>query len=180
MHEIFAERQLVDKVEKRKIEYPYMPEEGTIEYVGPENDYMWLAKEYAKRYSLDKVMPNCSVIVKEGKILGIGANGSNYHEENGCERVRRKIPTGQGYDLCEGCHPKNHGEQQAINDAVAVMGTEDFSGAEIYLWGHYWACEPCWDAMLGSGINTVYLLEGSEVLFVRNNPDNIIGRQFEV
>ncbi len=174
MHEKFAEHQ-----SRTRIEYPYMPEEGTILYVNASNKYMQLAKEFARRYSLDKTMPNTSVIVKDDEVIGIGANGSNYHELNGCVRVQRGIPTGQGYDLCEGCHPKNHGEQKALADARALTGENRFDGAKIYLWGHWWCCKPCWDAMLASGIDTVYLLDDSEVLFNREDPGNIIGRQFD-
>jgi deoxycytidylate deaminase len=160
-----------------KIEYPYMPENGVIHYVGADNDYMVLAKEYARRESLDKVMPNCSIIVKNDQILGIGANGSNYHENNECERVKIGSKTGEDYDKCEGCHPKNHGEIQALTDALAY--DNDLEGAEVYLWGHWWCCQPCWDAMQSNGINTVYLLQDSEILFNRENADNVIGHQFE-
>jgi hypothetical protein len=33
--------------------------------------------------------------------------------------------------------------------------------------------------MITAGIRDVYLLEGSEILFDKNDPGNIIGRQFE-
>ncbi len=162
----------------QKIEYPYMPDEATIEYTNMDNLFMQMAREYAKRFSLDKVMPNSSIIVRDGAIVGIGANGSDYHENNECERVKRGSKTGEDYELCEGCHPKNHSEQSAINDAREV-GIQNLEGAELYLWGHWWCCEPCWNAMLDSGISKVHLLEGSEVLFNREDPNNVIGRQFE-
>lgn len=162
------------------IEYPYMPEEGKIVYVPADHELMLLAREYARRESFDKNMPNCSVVVRDDEILGIAANGSNYHDLHGCERKRLGSPTGQDYDKCEGCNPKNHGEPKAIEDALAYMAEgESLEGAEIYLWGHWWCCEPCWDSMLGAGITTVNLVEGSEVLFNRDVPGNIIGRQFE-
>lgn len=50
---------------------------------------------------------------------------------------------------------------------------------DLYLWGHWWFCEPCWNAMIEAGIRDVYLLENSEVLFNKAHPENIIGRQFE-
>jgi deoxycytidylate deaminase len=102
---------------------------------------------------------------------------SDYHELHGCERIRQGIPTGQGYELCEGCHPKNHSEPSAIADAVSR--DEDTRGADLYLWGHWWFCESCWDAMIAAGIRNVYLLEHSEVLFNKAHPGNSIGRQFE-
>jgi deoxycytidylate deaminase len=121
-------------------------------------------------------MPNAALIVKDETMLGIGANGSTYHRSNGCERVRRNILTGEGYDLCEGCHPKNHGELRAIEDARGKG--QDTQGSDLYLWGHWWCCEPCWDAMLKVGIKNVFLLEKSEELFNKQHPNNIIGRQF--
>ena len=167
------------KQQKPAIEYPYMPEQGTVVYETMENPVMQMAKGFARRNSLDKSMPNTSVIVKGGEVIGIGANGSNFHEEHGCERVRQGIPTGQGYELCEGCHPKNHGEQTALADVRNHQGDVDLTDAEVYLWGHWWCCESCWEAMLDNGITTVHLLEASEVLFNRDDPNNIIGSQFE-
>lgn len=158
-----------------KIIYPFMPVLGHIFYVDIGNACMVKARAQARQKSLDKLMPNASVIVKSGKMIARGANGSDYHEKYGCERVRRGIATGQGYDLCEGCHPKNHSEQKAI--ASALTEGLDLQGAELYLWGHWWCCESCWGVMLANGISTVYLLEGSEILFNREHPDNIIGYQ---
>ena len=145
-------------------------------YVGMENKYMRMAKEFAKANSLDAVMPTASVIVKGSKVIGKGANGGNYHKTHECERVKRGIPTGQGYELCEGCHPKNHSEPRAI--AQTINNQRSTINADLYLWGHWWCCEPCWSAMAAAGIRDVYLLENSEVLFNKNNPDNIVERQF--
>jgi deoxycytidylate deaminase len=161
---------------KKHITYPYIPKGGVIAYVSADNEYMQLAKAYARDHSLDKTMPNASIIVHDGTVLGIGANGSDYHEKHGCERVRLGIPTGQGYELCEGCSPKNHGEPRAIADATRKGS--DTHGADLYLWGHWWCCEPCWEAMQQAGIRTVYLLDDSEVLFNKADPHNIVGRQF--
>ena len=163
------------------VKYPYFPDvDGVvIRYVDSDNQYMQLAKEFAQQHSLDKVMPNCSVVVKNGEVIGIGANGSDYHDNHGCERIRLGSKTGQDYDKCEGCHPKNHGEQKAITDALSRLQAEDLVGSEIYLWGHWWLCESCWGAMLGCGIKTANLLEDSQVLFNKEHPDNIIGKQFE-
>jgi deoxycytidylate deaminase len=159
------------------ITYPYMPEDGHIRYVPQDNPYMQLAKETARTRSLDNTMPNGTILVKDGTVVGRGANGSTYHETHGCERVRLGIPTGQGYELCEGCSPKNHGESRAIADAK-THGHTDLKGAEAYLWGHWWCCEACWNAMKKAGIHTVYLLQDSEILFNKDHPHNIVGRQF--
>lgn len=158
------------------IHYPYLPEGREFRYVEASNPFMEAAKQIARKQSLDENMPNGSVIVKNGEIIGRGANGSNYHKEHGCERVRRNIPTGQDYELCEGCHPKNHSEPKAIADAQKA-GMPDLSGADIYLWGHWWCCEACWKTMINAGIQNIYLLKDSEILFNKDNPNNIIGKQ---
>jgi len=164
-------------METKDIKYPYLPEGRTILYVPMSNQYMLEAKEYAKKNSLDKTMPNSSILVRDGKIIGRGANGSNYHDLHGCERIRQNIPTGQGYELCEGCSPKNHGEPKAIKNAKELGN--DTNGADLYLWGHWWCCEPCWNEMIKAGIKNVYLLENSEVLFNKADPKNVVGKQFE-
>lgn len=158
-------------------EYPYLPDGREILYVPADNEFIREAREAARTRSLDKTVQTGAVMVKDGNIIGRGANGSDHHEKHGCERVKRGIPTGEGYDLCEGCHPKNHAEPRAIADAKA--GGHDTEGAHLYLWGHWWCCEPCWKAMMEAGIARVYLLEGSERLFNKTHPEHIIGRQFE-
>ncbi|HYC83335.1 MAG TPA: deaminase [Candidatus Paceibacterota bacterium] len=159
-----------------KVAYPYLPETARISYVPPDDGYMLAAREIAQQKSLDKVMPTGAVVVRDSKIIGRGANGSDYHAENQCERVKRGIPTGQGYELCEGCSPKNHAELRATENAKA--NGYDPAGADLYLWGHWWCCESCWRAMIAVGIAKVYLMEGSEILFNKEAEGNIVGRQF--
>jgi|SRR3989338_6063145 len=161
------------------IKYPFLPEGRKIEYVTASDVYMKLARAFAEAQSLDAVMPGAAVIVYKGRVIGIGANGSDYHKTHACQRVAIKCKSGEGYELCEGCHPKNHSEAKAINVAVAQGHRIDLWGADLYLWGHWWCCEPCWIAMLQAGINNVYLLESSEILFNKEHADNIVGKQFQ-
>ena len=160
--------------ESTVINYPYLPTGRTILYVPASNTFMQAARDFALEHSLDDAVKTGSVVVKDGVIIGHAANGSEYHRTHTCERVRLGIPTGQGYELCEGCHPKNHSERGAIADAQAHG--HDVSGADLYLWGHWWACEPCWSAIIEADIAQVYLMEGSEVLFNKSDPANILGR----
>lgn len=162
----------------KEIAYPYLPEGRTIEYVASDNEYMQAARSVAEEQSLDSAMPTGTVIVKDGEVIGRGANGSDYHKTNECERVKQNIPTGQGYELCEGCHPKNHSEPRAINDAI--VNGHDTEGADAYLWGHWWCCEPCWTSMIRAGIDKVILMDNSEILFNKEAPNNVVGRQFEL
>ncbi len=159
---------------EQTMKYPYLPENRAILYVPADHTFMQAAREYALRHSLDDAVKTGSVIVKFGVIVGYGANGSDYHKTNLCERVRQKIPTGQGYELCEGCHPKNHSEPRAIENAR--QNGYDPHGADLYLWGHWWCCEPCWSAIDKAGIVNVYLMEGSERLFNREHEENILGK----
>ena len=161
---------------RNEIRYPYLPEGRSIGYVPAENEYIVAARNYAETNSLDKTMPGAAVVVKDGEIIGIGANGSLFHKTNVCRRVELGCKSGEGYELCEGCHPKNHSEPSAILDATNKEN--DTKGADLYLWGHWWFCEPCWYAMIEASISNVFLLENSEVLFDREHPDNVVGKQF--
>lgn len=149
------------------IKYPYLPRSRQIEYVRPSNAFMMKAKEEASTHSLDDNVKTGAVVVSGNMVIGLGANGSEYHSRHGCRRVELHIPTGQGYELCEGCHPKNHAEVSAINDAIAEDNRDKLKDASIYLWGHWWCCKYCWDSMIEAGIKHVYLMEGSETVFNR-------------
>lgn len=162
---------------RRKVTYPYIPKGRKIFYVGPENKHIQFAKEFARKNSVDEVMPGAAVLVKGTKVIGVGANGSDYHKKHPCRRQELRCKTGEGYELCEGCHPKNHSEPSAIRDAIHKGN--DTEGADLYLWGHWWCCKPCWNAMKEAGINNVYLLQDSEKLFNKDHPENIVGKQFE-
>jgi len=160
------------------INYPFIPAGEKILYVDVDNKFMEAARQFALKNSLDKTMPTGSTIVLNGKIVGQGANGSNYHDKHGCERVRRNIPTGQNYELCEGCHPKNHSEPKAVKTALRKVSKNELTNAELYLWGHWWLCEPCWKAIKSVGIHRVYLQTGSQIHFNKAHPQNIVGTQF--
>lgn len=143
------------------VEYPYLPDGREILYVPGTDKFIAAAKEHALARSKDRPHPTGAVVVLHGEVLGRGAN---YHGPEGCERKKRGIPTGQRYDLCKWCGHENHSERRAVEDARAQG--HDTNGADVYMWGHWWCCEPCWDAMIKAGIKNVYLLEGSESLFV--------------
>ena len=158
------------------IQYPYLPAGRTILYVPASNEFMAATKEFARKNNTVKHV-GAAVVVRDGRIIGRGSIGAGFHgAQGGCIREKMNVPTGTRYDLCKGCSHENHSEASAIRDAKEH--NEDTHGADLYLWGHWWCCEPCWRAMLEAGISNVYLLEGSERLFNKNHPDNIIGSQF--
>jgi len=164
----------------KQITYPYKPEGVHFNYVDTADPYLRAAADVAREKSLDKTMPVGSVIVLKGKIIGRGANGSDFHTNNDCVRVLKGSKTGEEYELCEGCNPANHSEARAVAEAIASgIDKEDLKNAEIYTWGHWWCCKSCWNAMLGAGITTVNLMKGSEVLFNKEAEGNAVGSQFE-
>ena len=154
------------------VQYPYLPEGRAIKYVSAADPFMKVAETTARELSLDSSVPTGSAIVSKGQVVAVAANGSYYHRRHACRRVELGIPTGQGYELCEGCHPKNHSEAKAV--AAAHAKHQDISGAQLYLWGHWWCCQDCWNTMVSAGISDVFLLENSEVLFNKANPANIL------
>ncbi len=161
-----------------QINYPYLPDGRSFKYVSIDNQFMRLARSYAMSNSVDDDTPTGSVIVKNQAIVGLGANGTDYHKKNVCVRVVKKIPTGQGYELCEGCNPKNHSEPRAIADAISKK--HETKDADLYLWGHWWCCRWCWASIIEAGIKNVYLLEDSQKLFDDNSKENILGKQFKL
>jgi dCMP deaminase len=147
------------------VKYPYLPEGRKIECIKTNNRFMQEAKKIADEKSLDHNVPTGAVLVKDNRVIGGGANGSSFHENNECIRVKNKMPSGQRYDLCEGCDPKNHAEPSAILDAKENGNSKLIKGSSLYLYGHWWCCKPCWDVMIENGIEHVYLAEGSAELF---------------
>ncbi len=140
---------------KKKL--PYLPKSREILYVSSENKFMKAAQKFAERNSQDKKFKTGAVIVKDGKIIGQGANGSSFHEKFGCLRKFFHVKTGQKYWLCPGCSPQNHAEQKAIKDAkFRGISTKE---ADLYLWGHWWCCQSCWEKMIKAGIKNIYLSE---------------------
>ncbi len=139
---------------------PYLPAGRELLYAEEGDRFMMEAKKAAEELSSDLGHPTGAVIVRDGEILARGANISPYHEEHGCRRKELGTPTGKQYELCPGCHPRNHAEQVAISHVQ-----EGCKNADLYLWGHWWCCEGCWAKMIEAGIRNVYLVTGAEEKF---------------
>jgi deoxycytidylate deaminase len=138
---------------KKKL--PYLPKSREILYVPSDNKFMLAAKKFAEENSQDSQFKTGAVIVQNSKIIGRGANGSDFHKKLGCVRKFFRVKTGKKYWLCPGCSPKNHAEQSAIKDAkFRGISTK---GADLYLWGHWWCCQSCWEKMIEAEIKNVYL-----------------------
>lgn len=140
--------------------YPYLPADRTIEYVPDGNPFMARARELCETHTrFCGRLPTAAVIVKNGQIIGEGRNGGE-NPPAVCKRVELGIPSGQRYDLCPGCDTKNHAEPSAIRNATAPT-----ADADLYLYGHWWCCEPCWQAMIAAGVRAVFLVEGATERF---------------
>ncbi len=167
----------------KQIIYPYLPEGVTIEYV-PLTGFMEDAHQVAVTTSTELQQSTGAVVVKDGILIGRGSNQAalpgrflqELHKNGWCVRKQLHVASGTKYWLCPGCAKSHHhGEARAVRNALSNAG--DISGAELYLWGHWWACKPCWDVMLAAGITKLYLLEGSERLFNPKSPDSVIGKK---
>ncbi len=153
--------------------YPYLPEGRKFIYVPVSNPFMAETKRYTLEFSTDSKQPTGATVVKDGKIIGYGANQSrlrkqwlkNLHNKF-CIRKMFHIKSGTKYYLCPGCaSSKMHSEPRAVKDAQNKIG--DISGSDLYHWGHWWCCKPCWDSMIAGGIRNVYLVEGATEQFKR-------------
>lgn len=157
-----------------QITYPYLPENKKILYASISDPFMAKAKEIRDTKSGDKNHSTGAVVVKNGIILGEAANQAGYkheflklwHQKWMCFRKWFKISSGQKYWLCPGCATnKNHAETLSINDAILKHGKEALIGADLYLYGHWWCCKPCWDSIINAEVKNVYLLDESMKLF---------------
>ncbi len=144
---------------------PYLPLGKELLEVDCHYKFMSEARKFSLKNNKDEGHPTGAIIVKNGEIIGSGANGSSFHEYLFCVRKFFKAETGKYYSLCRGCSPKNHAEQKAIKNAKG-----NTNNADLYLWGHWWCCESCWDAMIEAGIKNVFLANNAFKLFETRIP----------
>lgn len=152
--------------------YPYLAPGRAIHYVPESDSFMQAARQAGETLSTDRQHPTGSVIVRSGNILARAANQAGFrhpalvrlHEQGFCLRKILCVSSGTRYWLCLGCaSPKNHAEALAI--MKARQNGVDTMGADLYLFGHWWCCEPCWNAMIAAGIRNVYLVESATERF---------------
>ena len=142
-----------------------VPEGLEIVFVSMDNPFMQEAFKHAQENPFEGMTITSSVLVVNGEVLSKGINGDGWHQEHGyCNRERLGLKSGEGYDKCEGCKHENHSERVAIRNAPEGF---DADNAEIYMYGHWWSCEPCMQATADAGIKRMYVLEKSKPLFDR-------------
>lgn len=145
--------------------YPYLPEGKVIQHVSLDHPFMIAAQKAQQERAGDPFWPNGAVLVKDGKIVSEAGNGFDRgaHLIHVCPRIVHECASGEGYDLCSLHDPEGHAEQKAI--ANARKKGIDPRGGDIYMFGHWWCCKPCWDEMIQAGIKNVLLPEGADDLF---------------
>jgi len=139
--------------------YQYLPEGGEIFLADESNPFLREACRFALEHAGSLEHFHAVVLVKDDKVIGRGSIGQGWHAENGCHRKKVK----SGFYDCKGCHHTNHSEAKAISDAHA-QGF-DPQGADLYLWGHWWFCENCWDKMIAAGVRRAVVLDTANILF---------------
>lgn len=149
------------------VQYPYLPPGREIKFVPYDDPFMTAAREVCARLSTDHARPTGAVAVRDGRVLIEAANQAalpwpwlrRLHKKH-CIRRIFGIPSGQKYWLCPGCATnRQHAESRVAHEARR-RGI-DITGADVYLWGHWWACQPCWDAILAAGVRDLYVVENA-------------------
>lgn len=150
--------------------YPYLPEGRDILHVPADNPFMKEAIEMRNTFSTDKWYPTGAVAVFENKIVAKDANQSklknkfliDFHKNKFCVRKILRIKTGEKYWACPGCATHHQHSESRVAKELMKQGIK---GADLYLYGHWWCCKPCWDEMIKADIKDVYLVEGAFELF---------------
>lgn len=150
-------------------ENEYFQNPELYSFVPEANPFIQKAKEAAIKHSLTTVFPIGIVAVRDGHVIAEAGNGNGYHERNletqghrkGCIRRyisdqmekegKPKFKSGEGFELCPGCHPDSHAEANLVKTGI------DLQDSEVYMYGHYWCCRPCMEKMEKAGVKNVYL-----------------------
>lgn len=142
-----------------------VPEGLNVRFASMDDTFMQKAFLYAYKNTFGTMTTTSSVVVLHDEIIGRGINGDGFHvREQKCLRIGGTV--GQDYESCPGCHPDNHSERVALREAQVTRTS--LKNAELYLYGHWWSCEPCMRAILNADIKTIYILENSRPLFDRS------------
>lgn len=147
---------------KKKINYPYLPEGREIKFAKPDNSFMVAAKKATEKTGCRK-QPTGAVLVRDGKIIMTATNAGLTVDV--CPRVLKGSKTGTDYHFCkEVCKQEGHSELSVVRKA-REKGIET-KGADVYLWGHWWCCQPCWEEMINGDIRDVYVEENADQKFM--------------
>lgn len=152
------------------INYPYMPEGHQLKYAPVDDPFMIEAAKAREECAGDPFYPVGIVLVKDRVVVARAGNGFNRGpgQVHVCPRVVRECPSGTGYDLCTLHDAPGHSEPMLIEEARR-LGV-DTVGADAYMYGHWWVCEPCWTTLLEAGVRDLYVTDDAHERF---SPDKV-------
>ena len=147
------------------VAYPYMAPGRTFLFVSSTHPLMAEAVNTRGTHAGDPLFPVGAILVRDDRVIARAGNGFNRGsgESHLCPRILQGCKSGEGYDLCHLHDTDGHAEPMAV--AMAKQAGENTVGADCYLYGHWWCCEPCWKALIDAGIRNVYLPEDAHLLF---------------
>lgn len=149
------------------IAYPYLPPDRHFKYVPADHPFMREAARAREECAGDPSYPVGIVMVKEDRVVARAGNGfSRGRQVHVCPRIVLECPTGVGYELCNLHDPPGHAEPQVLK-AAHEQGI-DPQGSDLYMYGHWWCCEPCWAAMIQAGVRDVYVTDDAHERFSRD------------
>lgn len=61
------------------------------------------------------------------------------------------------YSVCPGCDFGNHSEAQALEKIITSGKQDELAESTLYLYGHWWCCEPCSQKLLVAGVSTIII-----------------------
>lgn len=149
------------------IDYPYLPPNRRFKFVPSSDPYMKAAEVARRECAGDSLWPIGVVLVRDDEVLARAGNGFNRGSETKhiCPRVVLECPSGTGYDLCSLHDAIGHAEPMLMK--VAREKGIDPAGCDVYMFGHWWCCEPCWNVMIVAGVRDVYVLDDAHERFSR-------------
>ncbi len=147
--------------------YPYMPPDRFLKYVPVDHPFMLAAAQAREACAGDPLYPVGIVMVKDGQVVARAGNGFNRGpgKVHVCPRIVLDCPSGTGYELCDLHDAPGHSERMLLQ-AARDSGI-DPAGSDVYMFGHWWACEPCWTALIEAGVRDLYVVDDAHERFSR-------------
>lgn len=144
-----------------------MPVDRFLKYVPVDHPFMIAAAKAREECAGDPLYPVGIVMVKNDEVVARAGNGFNRGpgKVHVCPRIVLDCLSGTGYELCDLHDAPGHSERmllQAARDAGV-----DPAGSDVYMYGHWWACEPCWTALIEAGVRDLYVAHDAHERFSR-------------
>lgn len=162
--------------------YPYLPPNRQFKFVSNDHPHMIAAEVARRECSGDSLWPIGIVLVRDGHVVARAGNGYNRGgtSKHICPRVVLDVPSGTRYDLCSLHDAPGHAEPMLI-EAAKKEGI-DPAGCDVFMYGHWWCCEPCWKVMIDAGVRDVYMVDDAHERFSRDrvHAETLTGTRIDV